>query len=113
MLLDYGRRERNCLDGNSDEWTPNVTALQKLVENAINGLCRQRHRRASSQRGVVESQHCPGRIDKRSTGETIVHGEVEPENAIYARTLPAAPPFTDGADDAEAGGHVASRPPDS
>src|SRR5258706_1335063 len=113
MLLDYGRRERNCLDGDSDEWTPNVAALQKLVENAIDGFCRQGHRCASSQGGVVESQHCPGCINKRSTGETIVHCEVAPENAIYPRTLPAAPPFTDGAYDAAAGGYVASRPPDS
>jgi hypothetical protein len=60
-----------------------------------------------------ESQYRPGDINKRSAGETIVYREVEPENTIYARTLPAAPPFTDCADDTKAGGHVASRPPDS
>ena len=68
---------------------------------------------SASERGIVESEHGTGRIDERSARESVVHGQVEPENTVDAGALPAAPPFADGADDAEAGGHIATGSSDS
>src|SRR6267142_489308 len=104
MLLHQRSGQRNRLDGHPDERTPNVATLEKLVENAIDRLRRQRHWSSASERGIVESEHGTGRIDERSARESVVHGQVEPENSVDASALPTAPPCADGADNAEAGG---------
>ena len=49
---------------------------------------------------------------ERSAGESVIHCQVEPEDAIDSRALPGAPSFTDGADDTEARGNVFPRTSD-
>src|SRR6185312_2913747 len=93
------RRQRHRLHGDADEWTPNVTARQEVVDYRINNRGGKTGRAPAGQCRVVHADDAARRGNERSAGEAIVHGEVEPQYAVEAAPLRVAPAIDDRADD--------------
>ena len=87
-------RDGEChrLSSDSDEGTPDVTALDQLVEDAIDSHRRKCHRCAARERGVVDAEYAAGSVDERSAGEAVVHRQVEPKDARSAHPARYANP---------------------
>ena len=100
------------MNGDADEWSPDVAPREQLVDDAIDHSGWQRGRGPLRQRGIVHGDDAARRGDERSAREAVVHSEIEAQQVLDPRTLRAAPTVHDRADDAEARRHVATRSAD-
>src|SRR5438270_3658572 len=103
MFFGERCRKRNGLYRHADEWASHMAALEQLVEDAVDRRGGQCQRSTASRGRVVQTEDSSGRVDERSTGKPVVDRKIQPEDAIDARALPAAPSFADSADNAKAG----------
>src|SRR5213075_175231 len=80
-----------------------VAARQECVYDAIDGDIRDCQRCAAGERRTVDAEHRAIGVDERAAGESVVDGEVQPNESVDLTPAPRPPLVADGADDAEAG----------
>ena len=102
VAVHEGWSQRDWLNGDANERTPNVSPLDQLIQDPVDRRARQRGRRPTRQRRVVDADDGAGGIDQRTPRETVIDREIEPEYAIDTRSLGGSPSLADRADDAEA-----------
>src|SRR6185437_1276862 len=102
--------EADGLHRESDVAACHPSLREELLDDAPHGDVRYRDWLSTRQPGAVDPDDRAAGVDQRATGESVVNGDVEPDEPVDLDTAPGAPLPRTHAHKSEARRHVGSRP---